>query len=186
MEIIEILSQNKADQAIFTVDTHSGALAVDIVQAASTRFVNGYGANKFVSGDNVLILSMGVTLPYNFQFAPMPDSGVIPEKNTGAPRIFLDAELSPSGIQAILNQLGSSGFILLPMENYEIALNSFIGDTASWKSNFYLRGTFPPPPAPGAYAVPQISMIGVPAAYDTMVLPINLFIKILHTKPMTV
>lgn len=164
-EYIDVLT-NSANPQFLTVDI---ATLPDVPINPAGAFPDGLLANAFNESkispkDHFRLLSMGVILPFQL----------------GLSSVMLNVNFSWRDSLGNIGYFTVGSFIgsmRIPMENYELALDSFqqypalaLGTYIQLKLN----------------AVANVSMVGVPAALDTLVLPVISFIKIQHTLPLTV
>lgn len=174
-EIIDILTPNYTDCPYYTVNTGAKSVALG-AGAAIKMYVSGASSliAKFQSKDNLRIISAGFYIPENF---------VLAETNTGgAPYIPLNqlqlfVYNSTPAETAKMPGCGGRGVIPIPFSNYELTLDIFC-DISSLTLNadnyFYIYSTL---------WANRLSMVGVPAAFDTDHIHAIPFLKILHTFP---
>jgi hypothetical protein len=168
-DIIEVLTLPLAASPTFTVNNAVDHVVLDPWSCGAAPFQNVLGYNFFEHGDNVEIISAGLTLPFSFTLAAA--TAAFAE----IPAFFFQAK-NRSGTGFQLNQIGWKGTFALPMENYEVALNSFIGNAKTFLEDWQLMGT--------VLDNTQVSMVNVPSILNTQTLPAILFVKVLHTKEM--
>jgi len=162
MELIDVLVQNQDNAPLFTVDT--GEISTPITNAETNYLgarIGGY--QQFRRGDNFILLSMGISLPFNFNLGQLP--GAIHGVNV---KLYYE---TPAGGGNLL-PLATESEIFLPFENYELSINHFV-DVSAIPDRFRLSAVV-------FDSVPYVSMIGCPAALDEMVVLCPIFIKILH------
>lgn len=178
-EIIDVMTINPADCQSFVGDHLSEYVNATVPGVGATyRARNAYNKNTFTKGDSIRILSGGITLPESFTFRQ-----VITQPLLQAITIF------PEGVvtgNSYFNPNFSSGQQFIPMENYEIVFDTFLSCRETINQidptknllyeNFYLRLYHP-------YGL-KISMLGTPAAIDTLTFYISPFVKVLHNIPL--
>lgn len=182
-EIVDVLQTPFDSSAQFTVN-----LAVDYVplnQAAGVGpfiFLAGTGQSIFPKGDNLIILSAGYVLPESFVMAAYdntePIFGMI------SPAMTLLVEDAVTGNSTLCWQFGRDGVFRFPMNNYEIAIGTFVNPRTLSRPGpienaFVLKTYFPTIPLL-AVDRPNISMMGVPAALDGKTFHVPVFLKVLH------
>jgi len=180
MEIVDVLVLPLSKSPYFTVNVLTPVNnAVPIVNPllsppVFSTVVNTAGNEVFVPGDNFSIQSVGYSLPENFVMSRTAMGSL-----KKAPSLFIALVLS-NGTRIDHPIYGGNG-VVIPMENYENVINSFLdltalpgGLTQSFKLIATLLGdtTTPVPP--------QVSMIGVPASLNGTVQNITVFLKVLH------
>lgn len=134
--------------------------------------------------EGILIKSIYIRLPYQFTIA---DENI---------KISLFAALDSAGGNFNLPELGTSGSMMLPIENTEIEVNTYIAPPAnavSGSDNWSLAALIPQAGNnPGAgvtnfdSGVPNVSSINTPTVLDGQYLPIIVGVRIVHFFPLTV
>ena len=171
MSIVQNLIQYGDEASQFTVN-----LAADWVTVASPI---GDGIlsltdtiNKFAFKDNLNILSMGVFLPFGFEF--YEDTHDISGKFIPT---YIESRILRVSDKAIFVLISRTN---MPMENYELNLGIFIEPDTTIGERFYLSANLP---TDGDELI-RVSMINVPAAFDEKVFHAPIFAKVEHTLAM--
>lgn len=170
-----ILIPKLTESPSFVVNLAAVGGVVSVTQPGNVTFdyYNTAGNKLLRAGDSFTVLSYGVILPENFQF----HSGVSAQSKNGL-CFYIGSSVGP-----LLEFGDSDGYVFCPVENYEIACNTFISavDNGLTGASFSLKGDI----GPAFGQTPKISMVGVPAALDGTTQYIRPFVKIAHTKNMT-
>lgn len=176
-EIIDIISLPIGSCPTFTVNT-GGPLYVAIVQNASSAMKNCLSLSKFQAGDSLICLSAGFTLPENFVLRNAANIGF----DTFYPTISVVGYDTVTSLSFNMPLFGGvSGGIQLPMSDFEFTMNGFF-NASSIKNPYQIKAQFP---ISGINQL-RVSMVNVPAALNGVVEEVGVFLKILHTLPMTV
>ena len=161
--IVEIIAPVKADCPTFLVNNAAVSGTVDCSDAGGAGtfniLKNVLVKSKLQPNDNITIISAGIILPMGFTFANQTGTNSLPGMNV----IFQ------------IGTLPSFTSVFIPMENYDIGINSyqdlsgetFISSTLSVQINTI-----------------QINMIGVPAAYNTKTIYAIPYLRIEHNLPL--
>lgn len=170
-----ILIPKLTESPSFVVDTAAVGGVVSVTQPGNVTFdfYNTAGDKLFRAGDSFTILSYGIILPENFQF----NLGSTAQSKNGL-CFYIGSSVGP------LKEFGDSdGYVFCPVENYEIACNTFVDSVANGltSGNFSLKGDI----GPAFGQTPKISMVGTPAALNGTTQYIRPFVKVAHTKNMT-
>lgn len=167
MELIDTLVTKKLivgteERQTFTVNTAVNSVDTNpFLGGAILR--PGLEANyKVALKDNITILSLGVSLPYNF---------ILADRN-------LQISLQAYDGVTIVPLLSTTVIMELPFVNYEFAFGAFVPWNPLLIHPYYIQMQVNPSMFPAERA--NISMIGVPAALNTLTLPITCFAKISH------
>ena len=176
-EIVDIISLPLGLGPKFTVDT-TGPLYVEAVpNVAVVALQNGQGFTKFQAGDSLVCLSLGITLPENFVMRNMGAVG----STIFYPVLAVGGLDTVTAVPFIVPLFGGNGNIEIPMSDFEFTVNGFF-NAAAVVHPWQLICQFP---SAGLNKM-RISMVNVPAALNTTVEEIGVFLKILHTLPMVV
>lgn len=179
MAIIETLSQIPGERYSFTVNTAalevsitSNPALVPYLRSASSPTI-GNKRKWFNRNDNVQVLSAMVILPYYFILSTNPAI------------LFLAWIDETANLYPILGpglSLSDGGFTV-PVENYETQINVF----APFPTAAITRCAIVAVMSQASYTPldTRISMIGVPAILNTTVQNPIVFVKVLHTLPMS-
>lgn len=177
-ERIEVLSTGQGvgsglgdTRQTFTVNTGAAPpmVGLNVNAGNQTQLVDGDGNAWLHAKDNFLVLSVGITLPYLFGFAdrcPCVQLGWI--DSIGGTGVF---------------SLGAlDGRLRLPLENYELAMNTVLAYPVPSNSiklylNIHGEGYDPNTNI-------RISMINAPAALNGVTLPVTAWMKIVHNDRM--
>ncbi len=171
-EIIEVLRQRKdatngenADE--FTVNTAVNFVTLN--QNGNHLMDAANGMHKFVAGDQLKFISMAYTLLYPFKLWEISDPRT-------AIQIQLEAIDSVNGGESVVFETQT-----IPWANYEMQLGTveFIDPTVFSSGKFDLYARFQ------GEADININMIEPAAAYNALVFHMPIWIKILHTLPLT-
>jgi hypothetical protein len=179
-EIIEVLTTDYL--GTFTCNNAVNFVSVTQNATPTQAFINGAGYSKFSMQDNFSILSITPILPHGYIFANLPLTG----GSYFQPRFRLGVidTAFPSTL-LLLKCLSADGSIHLPFANYELSLGVFqnvleLSPTLAAATTFQIKANVLSTSAGTA----NISMLGSPASMNTVVLPLCLQLKILHTLPM--
>jgi len=178
-QIIDILAPLNAGCMSFTVnnlvDSVDSVAAADITKLS---FLNASGEKTLLNGDNFSILSMGFILPEAFTIWKSA-------LTTPLPSIFLNMKGAVSLNTYKIDALGVENQIMIPMENYETALDIFVDCSKQTQFGIlppvYLNENFT---LNTDYTLIKISMANVPAGLNGKTFPITPFIKIVHNYTM--
>jgi hypothetical protein len=172
---VDILMQSRACRAYFDVDTGvpSVPLTYDIDPFMkhldlAEPILDQSGFWCFQPGDNLEILSLGVSLPLSFE--------LINETNGKSNSLGLGYILPVSMNHDQTKQYN----MFLPFANYEIALGSFLSmvyPNELFALSLDLAGMYDIMPANR----PQISMLNIPSALNENRYYVSTFIKVRHT-----
>lgn len=176
MAVTDILQlTDDGDPVVYAVPTFTVNVAVTEVNvnfAAVPDFFWGVfstpsGLNIFEPQDNLIVQSMTLQLPYCFGLGSLPSWWGLAWKDAGTTTGYAVPEWSTDGRQ------------FMPVTNVEIPLDVYLPHNP-------LLG---PPFQPGQLCVGiadfTISMIGVPAALDSLELPIQIALKVEHNFDLT-
>lgn len=168
---IDILMQSTDDEtAKFTVNT-----AVDFVALtlpADGKLIRGDAKDVLQFKDHFTILSLGAVLPLSFEFYENDLAGDF--RNT---QLILFAKDKGGGANVNI----TPNTVMLPFGNYEMNMGNYnqvpagITDTDGYRLYMNFNSGFNQ----------NISMVGAPAALNGKEFRVPLFMKILHTLPMT-
>jgi hypothetical protein len=171
-EIVDILTTVFDHSPRFTVDI--AETSVPVTLALNENLVSGSGKYLFKAIDHIVLISAGIIMPENFVLTHEHPEG-------GTHKSVLGFNAVPyEGEPLYLQDIGFHGFVTIPMENYEFALNIFC-NLSVYKAQINAAGYLSI--SVGA-SINNVSMVNVPAALDGKVFPIVPFIKILHTIPL--
>lgn len=181
-EIIEILTvlPNAVTPYLgiphFTVDT--AQTSVEVHGSQGFKLCNGAGRSVFQAGDNILLLSMGYTLPESFAVAN-------PAMNANAPVTELPtldiASYYADDLNNSVRYLAEYSFV--PMPNFEMPNGVYYNSTdpTLLPKKYILKGSFSAYPPFSQF---RISMVNVPLILNGTLQMVNPFIKILHNLPL--
>lgn len=173
-ELIDILTTGINPLAVDERQTFTGNNAVPYVEldtiVAGQGNLRSENPNLFQiqAKDNIVIQSIGVSLPYNYTLA------------TRSMRVFFAWKDALGG--GALN-VGTSSLISLPFANYEISIGAFIPWPTPRATPYYLQMIISANPNP-IDSRALISQIGAPVDLNGIVLPITCFVKISHNLPL--
>lgn len=174
-EIIDILTPRINECPQFTVDTTMVSVPLSAFPGGSIIEAGG-GTNLFSRGDNFILLSAGYFIPESFVMGEYPGAGL---SEFSAPVMVFQGQNFGGGVIS-LNQVGSNGLLRIPFPRYEVMIGAFvspedigINDAGGW----YLRLIFP---FTSGVDIPQVSMVGVPAALHGLTYHVVPFVKVLH------
>lgn len=168
-EIIETLQVNPANGYNFTVNTAVNEVLLNMT--LGVKFLeNPSTFCKFQDGDNITFLSAGFLLPYSFG----PSLNLDAAGDPILPWTQIQAEKKVGGAVVPLPGIPAASF--LPFANYEYMLGVFSPVSSMSYGEVRLLYTFARPIG--------ISMVNVPAALNTLVLPVIPWVKILHNLPL--
>lgn len=175
MAVIDILTlSDDGNPAVYAVPTFTVNLAVNEVTANFNAVANFFwgvfstptGLNIFEARDNCRILSMSLVLPYCFGLgSTIPRWGLV-WKDAGTTAGYAVSEWASDGQQ------------WHPAANVELPIDQYL------PQNPLLDPAQPAQLCVGVMNL-TISMIGVPAALDTLELPIQIALKVLHNSDLT-
>lgn len=137
----------------FTVNTAVNDIGLDIVPAVSGNLKDASGRSWLHPRDNISILSIGFSLPYNF---------CLSTKITVMYLTFFDS----TGAFGALNIGDGTGMIWIPAENYELSIGAFIPWPSTAIGSIRLVAYIGDHTGLMAARQCRISMIGVPAALN--------------------
>lgn len=152
----------KLDVPINAPAGNAGKLRGEIIGGAPI------GAEWFSANDNVQILGLAVTLPYQFTLS------------TNAVKVVL-GWFDQDGANGPVTQVGGGGEIWVPTENVDFGFNVFVPAPSPGKSWYFLallNGSIDP-----AQQL-RISMINAPSSLDGLTLPVTVLLKVLHNIPL--
>lgn len=177
MEIIDILTPIYTNCPTFVVNRADPHGWVQVWPPVNVLYRNSNTDYKFQNGDNLILLSAGFILPECFVMADTPKAGTSIAANEMQLFVYKGTSLIPPHV-GLLPGVGNRGVVVLPMENYEIALNIFCDMstllTALAGATFAIQGT--------CY-LNNISMQNIPVGLDGTTQHIIPFIKVLHSLP---
>lgn len=160
--IIEILTPQPADYESFTSD-HTKNYQLVNMAASKTLYNRNLAGNKhtFTPGDNIQILSVGITIqsPFNWYWG----NDITPD-----PTMSLFYQVGAN--QFDLTQFGSQGTLSIDSPNYEFSIGTYIDFSAlkaPFELNFKINNVY-------------IFNLGSPTAWDGMTYNVVPFVKILH------
>lgn len=167
--------ENTTQQARLNVDTYvqtigSARFTVDLAQEKVILIIKPEDESTFANprdglmriGDNFILLSMGVSLPFGFELDKIVDDDNIYQNVS----IYCYTNNDTSLDKIIL----FNSFI--PFANYELSINMFI----RVPYDIQLYGRFNPYPSGDIY----ISMAGVPEIFDGKTFNVPIFLKVQH------
>jgi hypothetical protein len=177
--IIEILQNVMTDGecAYFEADKDVDSVELSVLGGdASGILSNIAGHNVFQYGENYVVLSIGCILPLSFQFWDVDDSA-----RTGFTFWVNEKGTTIKNLQSRLNH------IWIPFGSYEMSLGMYfpghgytdplIDDDFQLRARFFDKGDL------GNF--PHISMLNLPESLDEQKFYVPVFIKVLHTYPLT-
>lgn len=169
-DIIDVLQQSTdTDTPNFTVNL--AVTNVTMVLPALGLLRRGDGLDTMQRLDHFQILSIGFAMPLSFEPWENDVAGDFRGIN-----IDLDYKDTVGGALTPLDP----GVVWMPFANYELNLGNFVQlNPALIPSTFKLYMNF------NSVVGQKVSMVGVNAALDGLKFYVPLFMKILHTLPMT-
>jgi len=165
-EIIDTLVQVADEAETFTVNC-----AVDDVTVTTGKVGTLYAPDatrvRFQWNDKLIILSYGIALPYQFGYSQV-GSGVTHEIPYFRVRAQRRTALTFWDIPN-----GTNGEWAVPLADYELSLGVFVDTTdVADAAGFSLVASW--------QTAPRVSMLGAPAALDTVELECPIFMKVQH------
>lgn len=153
----------------FSFVVNTAADSVDIT-SATTRAVNGDGKFTLQAGDNVNLLSCGIT-----SFPQIPIAGKRNAEAFFLPFMYMTVNIYKTGSPTAIGQYLS----YLPFMPYELSLGNFITvpDDSSYEfhNDFTIQSGKP---------VALTGLVGLPSSYNGKAFKVGAFVKISHTLPM--
>lgn len=175
-EIIDILTLPAEKSDRFTVDKSLEFVSIVAPPGPDYTFKNASNKGIFLNGDNLTIVSAGFILPEAFTFYKNPAQLSFYS--------FLLSQLAIKGISGDIfkiDVLGTMAGVYIPLENYEISINTFVDLTKQKRvvaPHIKLNENF------SLFTVIadtlKISMKAIPATYDGKTFIVSPFFKILH------
>lgn len=179
-EYIDYLSARTHEGGQFIVDT-TGPISVDMTSTLidfSTLYA-GNGTFEFTRGDCFIILAAGYWIPERFTLYNYEDAGTL---HDSFPKLNLRGHELVSGANIPLHQVGSNGFVRMPLPNSEVSLGVFTDpESEGIDENFSIQAFFP---FQSGVDRPQVSMVNVPAALNGETVYVTPWIKVLHNFPL--
>lgn len=169
MSIIDMMIQYGDEAATFTVNTAVDNVPVTTETADGILSLAG-NFTKFAWKENFNVLSIGVLLPFGFEFYEYKNSG----SNKYRPP-YVDMELLKGSDKTPFGIIPSR--VNIPFENYEMNLGSFIIPPDAIGESYHFAAHLPTT----ANEILLISMVNVPAAFNAKVFHCPIFAKIEHT-----
>ena len=176
-EIIDYLSLPVAQCWYFDANT-GGVASVTATSPVGNKYLyNAAGNHRFLAGDSVRVISLGIILPEAFTFYkdtyPFPSMTVLPEGVTSGHDYF--------------NPNFSAGHQFIIGENFQQVTDAFLACKDSYDlivpannlntENFILKLSH-------AYFTPKISMFGVDTAMNGVRFYITPFVQVAHSFPL--
>jgi hypothetical protein len=169
-EIVEVLKTFEIDGATphhwlqFQVDNTQPQvpLVSNLEPDYSIKLRNPFNLGQFAVGDMIEVLSVGINLPEQYQFA-----------GENINRFFgFKYEMTETGTPANVEDLYAGG---IWTENYELAVSSELQVNTGWATPGELSVV-----TSGGW-IPSVSMLNVPDSENGKIYAIDAFVKIRHT-----
>ncbi len=169
-ELIDILMHSAdSDTPYFTVNTGVSNVSMSLPAEGLLKAANTLDVLQ--ATDHFQILSLGAVLPLGFEFWENDNAGDFRGVN-----IHLDYKLTTGGPLTPLDPQA----VWLPYGNFEFNLGNYVKfNTLLVDEDFRLYLNFE------SVVGQKVSMIGVDDALNTLEFRVPLFMKILHTLPLT-
>lgn len=169
MGIVDMMIQYGDEAATFTVNTAVDNVVVTTEAADGVLSLAG-NFTKFAWKDSFNILSIGVLLPFGFEFYEYDNS--VSSKYRPP---YVDMELLKGSDKSPFGIIPSR--VNLPFENYEMNLGAFIVPQDAIGESFHFAAHLPST----GNEILKISMVNVPAVFNAKVFHCPIFAKIEHT-----
>lgn len=174
--IIDILMHDPGNSATFIASDLVDYVELNVSLSTGVGFLQTIdGRGTFRDGEKFIILSMGVLLPFSFQF-------------------WNDDKYQRQGIDLFLNNSGGSittrlprlGYSWIPFESYEWSVGMFFDNRRAtepvMQQDFEIRARFY---SDGSGNFARISMLNIPEDLVEKQFYAPIFAKVLHTYPLT-
>jgi hypothetical protein len=138
----------------FTVNTAVNDVGINIIPAVSGQLKDVSGRTWLHAKDNISVLSIGFSLPYNFGLS---------EKMTAMWILYYDS----TGAFGVLDTFGdNTGMLWIPSENYELSVGAYVPWPSAAIGSIRLVALIGDTTGFMPARQCRISMIGVPAALN--------------------
>lgn len=182
-ELIDILTPDTTDCPAVVINTAVNAVAIPNMAAAVVMRSSDEFFYCFRQGDNIELLSYGYFIPERFIMYESVSGN--PGVESPCPSIALYAFTDPPppgvGVQIPFNQFGYLGTMKCIFPNYEMAMGIFVDTMTAIGEKFWIETCFP---WNNGLNLPQLSMVGVPAALNGVTIHLVPFIKVMHNFPL--